>query len=260
MTARSETNRGAPPRDTPALAEHPSLDEVIAYHEGNLAEAEASRLQDHLLACPECTNRLLDLEAFAAVEPPAPGQPADFEVESFKRMLRQRNRQDRWRTFATVAASLLVASLAVSTWQAIGPSSTADAITPGSGDEAPAAAPAAPAVFSQVRILDVGLGASRSIGSAAPVVAAQPKESLVLLVIHPMTQERQLPRYWVELSSPEQVIVFGGFLEIDSAHTLNLGLPAGLLGPGRYEARLYGPDGERRELIESHAFEVRVGD
>lgn len=49
--------------------EHPSTDDLIAYHADTLDAAASERLQDHLALCRTCTQALLDLETFPEVEP-----------------------------------------------------------------------------------------------------------------------------------------------------------------------------------------------
>src|SRR3954452_24534213 len=44
---------------------HPEPETLAAYHDGELPEGEAQRLQDHLLACRECAALLVDLDGLA---------------------------------------------------------------------------------------------------------------------------------------------------------------------------------------------------
>ncbi len=44
---------------------HPDLEDLVAYHAGELAAVEEKRLQDHLVWCPECARLVLDLDTFA---------------------------------------------------------------------------------------------------------------------------------------------------------------------------------------------------
>lgn len=48
---------------------HPDLDRLAAYHEGELPEAEAERVREHLSLCRECADLLLDWRDFARGEP-----------------------------------------------------------------------------------------------------------------------------------------------------------------------------------------------
>ena len=61
--------------ETGTLAEDtPSDEELLAYLEGKLEGEAEERLQDHLAAHPETTQRLLDLQGFLQ-GPPANRQP-----------------------------------------------------------------------------------------------------------------------------------------------------------------------------------------
>ena len=48
---------------------HPGLDRLAAYHGGELPEAEAERVREHLSRCRECADLLLDWRDFARDEP-----------------------------------------------------------------------------------------------------------------------------------------------------------------------------------------------
>ncbi|HEX2252925.1 MAG TPA: zf-HC2 domain-containing protein, partial [Thermoanaerobaculia bacterium] len=49
---------------------HPEADELAAHHEGRLSGPRADQVRAHLAACPECAGLVLDLAAFATLEPP----------------------------------------------------------------------------------------------------------------------------------------------------------------------------------------------
>lgn len=51
--------------------EHPDPEVLLAYHEGELSEAEAERVREHLVECDACTDVILDFAAFPDLEPPA---------------------------------------------------------------------------------------------------------------------------------------------------------------------------------------------
>jgi len=52
-----------------AAGMHPGLDRLAAFHEGELPEAEAERVREHLSVCRECADLLLDWRDFARDEP-----------------------------------------------------------------------------------------------------------------------------------------------------------------------------------------------
>ena len=45
----------------PSIDQHPSPEQLVAYHERRLAEGEAEDVQAHLMACADCTAQLLEL-------------------------------------------------------------------------------------------------------------------------------------------------------------------------------------------------------
>lgn len=100
---------------------HPDVDELIAYHQGELAPERNESVQDHLVACRECTESLLELDAF--VQPGSGSAPARAEpspvaaVESFetaaawRALKRARSSYAPPRWPMRLAASLLVAAV-----------------------------------------------------------------------------------------------------------------------------------------------------
>lgn len=62
LGALAESERGK-------LGSHPDTETWVAYHGGELPQAQAEGLRDHLTVCPECADLLLDLDAFPQLEP-----------------------------------------------------------------------------------------------------------------------------------------------------------------------------------------------
>jgi len=74
---------------------HPTVEELAAYHRGELAGRARELLQDHLARCEECARLLLDLESFADLEPPSEAyRLSDDDVEEAKEALTARIRGD----------------------------------------------------------------------------------------------------------------------------------------------------------------------
>ncbi|HEX5760095.1 MAG TPA: hypothetical protein VF121_12970 [Thermoanaerobaculia bacterium] len=110
--------------------EHPAAERLAAYAGEELEAAAAERLRDHLALCRECSRLVLELRAFST-SAPAPDAPelAPAEVEREWERLRRRvgggggrpaarpRAAAPWLPWA-VAASLLVATLGVTTWGA----------------------------------------------------------------------------------------------------------------------------------------------
>ncbi len=78
---------------------HPSEENLVAYAEGRLEGRDTEAIQDHLAACAECADLLLDLEAFhedaddASGSEPAPAPPP----------------RPAWHRWAPIAAVLVAA-------------------------------------------------------------------------------------------------------------------------------------------------------
>jgi hypothetical protein len=71
--------------------EHPPAEDLVAYHEGKLAEAADDELRRHLVSCSECTHLLLDLQSFADLEPPEETQRlSDDDIAAQKEDLKLR--------------------------------------------------------------------------------------------------------------------------------------------------------------------------
>ncbi|HEX6201149.1 MAG TPA: zf-HC2 domain-containing protein [Thermoanaerobaculia bacterium] len=106
---------------------HPALDELAAYHRGELPEAEAERVREHLALCRECADLLLDWRDFARDEPPGAASAAAAAWERDREGVREGVRRRvgaaprrapivPWLVAAAAAAAALV--LAVLWWQA----------------------------------------------------------------------------------------------------------------------------------------------
>ena len=78
-------------RGEPGPGEHPDGATLSAYHARTLPEGEASRVQGHLVACPQCRDQLLEHARFMAspAEDPADGV-SSFEKAAEWRRLKER--------------------------------------------------------------------------------------------------------------------------------------------------------------------------
>ena len=127
MKERTDLKDALAPRGT---GPHLEPEEIADYHEGRLSPGDERRVQDHLVACRECSELLLDLEGlsdpgFGAGEalPEGTGervwegvrkevQPAN--VVPFKR----ESRDDTPRWLRSLAAMLLLSTMGLSGWVA----------------------------------------------------------------------------------------------------------------------------------------------
>lgn len=87
----SEAIRLLAERDRRSLGAHPKIEELAAYHAGELEPQAAARVREHISVCRECSDLLLDLINFADLTPP-PGEPdlTDDEMEQDWQALRAR--------------------------------------------------------------------------------------------------------------------------------------------------------------------------
>jgi len=98
--------------------EHPSPDQLFGYHERRLPPAVADSVQEHLVACEECSRAILDFAAFPSLVPPSERHrlsPADVE-ERWRGLERELARWSRplWqRHQVLLPAVALLAAMAV---------------------------------------------------------------------------------------------------------------------------------------------------
>jgi hypothetical protein len=65
-----------------------------AYQKGHLSEEERERIQDHFVFCGECSETLLDLDAFFSEEP-APGrQDPEKLMEAWNELVQSLDRKE----------------------------------------------------------------------------------------------------------------------------------------------------------------------
>jgi hypothetical protein len=107
-----------------AAGEHPAVEVLAEYRDGDIDGAMANEIQAHLVGCRRCAQALLDLEDLAAAASRPRSQVADFETTAAFRAFKERldwKRPSpifrRWRqSAAAVAAALLVAVIGQSAW------------------------------------------------------------------------------------------------------------------------------------------------
>ena len=113
-----------------APGSHLEAEEIANYHNGRLSPADERRAQDHLVACRECSELLLDLQnfgdpAFGAGEA-IPDRAGEQVWESVRKEIQAPNvvpferprRVESPRWLKSLAAMLLLSTLALSGWVA----------------------------------------------------------------------------------------------------------------------------------------------
>jgi hypothetical protein len=252
------------------LDEHPSPETLAAYHEGELADAEAERLRDHLALCPDCAELLLDLGGFADLAPPAGVRDlTDGEVETAWRALRPRLDEGREAPSASNLVrlpsppSVARPSRAAASWRwalaaswlaVVGLSLWVVALHREIARGAGAAAPVA----------DVAVAGLSPAGGDSTRGREEPRQpvlsasrGLVLQLVAAGLPDHA--GYTVEIQEAGTTgrVVWSGRAERDPMEKdFTVVLPPGFLRPGRYQVHLYGTEAGARRRMADFAFQV----
>lgn len=216
--------------------EHLEPEVLVAYHHDQLPAAEAEMVQEHLAACRDCADLLLELVRFGSAkeQPEAAPGVADFELEADWRALRARlepppspvaapsQRQTatspRW-PYA-LAAGLLLACLGLGGWVTVLQHQLAALRQP----------------QANLQILNLEVAAAQR-GEDEPVIVRGTGESVVLILNPPGPAPAVAHRAEVFNAEGRLVASVGGLLPAEPGN-FNLGLPRSLLPPGYYQIRL----------------------
>lgn len=226
---------------------HPAVDELIRYHGGELAEAEEERVRRHLVACAECQADLLDLDGFvnvgrerregtfpapAVTSPVRPAAPRPFALS---------------RGLVALAASLLVAVLALGVWVVLERQAARDLRQQVASLSAPRA---------DVPIVDL-LPDSIARGEQADraPVAWPPGDELVTFVLN-LPRAPEVSGFEVDLVGPGGEVTWSGPVERSRYGTFTLGVWRRHLTPGENRVLLHGVGPEGRRLLETYTFRV----
>lgn len=215
---------------------HPDAERLLAYRAGELPEAEAEELRDHLETCRPCLEDLLDLGAFVAAGQEGPPTARDLGAAAFWRSLRARvpGRSRRTVPFA-LAAALLAAAVGLGLW-GFQQRLLVDELQGQAGPQPDA------------RVVDLFPESSeRGGGAAEPLDLAEMGGFLTLILNLP--QEVNAEAFEVALEDPQGRRIWSGRLQRTPFGTLQLGLPRGLLGAGTYHLQADAVvDGGRRRV------------
>jgi len=249
------------------LGLHPDPETLAAYHEGELAGAEAERLRDHLALCPDCTQLLLDLGGFAALAPPAGVRGlTDGEVEGAWQAVRsqlaeteeapppsnllrlppplssQKGRPSRPAYLAWALAASWVAVVGLALW-----------VTALRRDNAVLARPAV-----NVAIADLAARGDTTRGERSDLRALPAGDRLLLIL-----DATDLPvrsGYEAEIADDRAAgpaLWTGRGLVRSGENNFTLELPPRFLPPGKYQVRLFGLEaGQRQRLAD---FPLKIG-
>jgi hypothetical protein len=128
MKERNDLKNALAPRGT---GPHLEPEEIADYHNGRLSPEDERRAQDHLVACRECSELLLDLQGlgepdFGAGEA-LPDRAGEQVWENVKKEIqpsnvvpfrRETRKSETPRWLRTLAAMLLLSTMALSAWVA----------------------------------------------------------------------------------------------------------------------------------------------
>lgn len=234
--------------------EHPTPEELLAFHFGALEAVDRDRVEDHLSRCPDCAELVLDFAAFPELEPVGEMTPEQQRaLAAQRRRLRELAREKsseegevrggggkvipgpwrgRLRTAWGVAAVFLVATVGLSLWIA------------GSG--------MAPKVVAGQPIV-----ASASTERGLEDVLEIPLEEPLFLVMIVGPAERGFPEYRLDLlnESGERVYSEAG-LHLGERGSLGFGAPRRWQPPGRYRFEIYGLRGNEAVHVGSLPVEL----
>jgi len=255
---RSRVARALEPameRDAATAGPHPSVDELVRYHGGDLGEEAAERVQAHLVVCAECLESLLDLESFVAAGASGEGaEPGSVPAETERsRRSTVSSASGSRRVALALAASLLVAISTLAFW-VVRERTAADDL------RQQVAALSAPR--PDVPIVDLFPDASvrRRPGDQSPTVVSAGEEYVTLVLNLPQAAEHD--RFEAELVDSQGRVSWGGPLTRSRFGTLTLGLGRRSLSPGDNRLLLYGvdeaegPGPGRRRLLETYSFRI----
>lgn len=230
--------------------EHPEADELVAYYEGTLSPGDMQRIQDHLLACRECAELIVDLEGLGDPEFGTGEVIPDESAELVWRNVRQQIRRDerpsnvvpfravpRW--VQPLAAMLVLSTLALSGWVAWLRGQVRDLSSP------------------QLNAPVLDLYPAGSTRGEGPAVQTVPPEARLFTVILNPAGRPAFETYELEILDAGGVVRRDGGLKPNPYGSFSVTLPKDLLGAGDFRVRLVGIDsGGGRQTVEEYALRI----
>jgi hypothetical protein len=239
----------------------PSPEELLAYRDGRLAEAERRRIEERIAVHPDAARALADLAAFPDVEP-APGTPelSDEEIG------------DRWQAFREKLPELPVPTpaiaidarparrgspftlrLAAAILMGLAIGGIAGFLGGRASRDQSSGAGSAINVRIAPELAPEGEGESR----AAPSILEMPEGAEELVLVLRLPAQRDFSDYEAEIVDGQGVRVWEREgLRPTEMGTFQVSFRAGTLKPGPLRVRLYGREGKGRTLIAT--YEVRL--
>ncbi|MEM7587722.1 MAG: zf-HC2 domain-containing protein [Acidobacteriota bacterium] len=243
-----------------SVGEPLDIEVLVAYHRNELPPEEAERVQDHLVGCPRSAQTLLDLSSFESDASRDSDAVTDLSAvaawRSFKPRITTANDDEGDRAkprsvwnarspLVAIAASLLMAVVGLSLW-------VAQLRGTNSGLEQTVAQLSQVQVNPPVFYLDETTRDADS-DVAAEVAANHP---FFLVTVIPGSTE-DFPAYEAEVENAAGQVIWNQTIALTDAATLRLMLPRQDFPAGDYQVRLFGRDGERKELLNDGTLNLR---
>jgi hypothetical protein len=220
------------------LTEHPTPDELLDYHLGDVTPGQRERIQDHLALCPDCTRSVLDLAAFPDIVAAEGGDRLPDTAAAWTRLREHtflaapaairppRASRRRARALSLIAASLLVASLAGYRLGRLGSIPEGQPFTP------------------MLRETEI----ERSASAPEEILVPGSVKGVFPLILSPDDTEG-FTRFEVEILQLDRPVLRETGLGSDASGNVSVYVPRDLSGP--LAVRLFGVgEGERTQLME----------
>lgn len=224
--------------------DHPTIDELIAYRGGELAEAETDRLQEHLAHCRSCLDRLAELEGFVEAGKQGPSEVASLEEASAWRALEEHRTAPRHtapgrNAALALAASFLVAAIGLGLWAMQQRIETAQLREQLAELSRPQPAIRVVDLFSEAHV--------RSGEGTEPTPVDLTAVEHLTVILHPPPEMPDFARYEAVIADPAGNERWRGRLYRDGFGDLVLGLPRPFVDARSHRIDLYGIGGDDRQ-------------
>ena len=223
---------------------HPESAELVAYRSGTLPEAAARGVGDHVFACAQCREDLLDLDSFLAAGAKRRERVRDFEAAVSWRSFRAGLDRRRPALSSLLAAALALAALGLGIW-ALQQRGLAEGLRERvSALVAPQ--PNAP-------IVDLFPRSSARGSAAGEEAVALPSGADFLTLVLNLPESPGFEAYEAELLDASGRVLWQGELRLSPFGTFRLGIWRSALAAGEHEVRLYGKEAAGRRLLETYS-------
>ena len=229
--------------------DHPTPDKLTAYRQGRTEDAETERIQEHLVLCRECLDRLAELEEFVEAGGEGPPEIASLEEAAAWRALRPRLRTPGRTVGGTVplalAAAILVAAIGLGLW-AIQQRMETGRLR---GELARLSQPQAAAT-----IVDLYSESAVRGGAEEPASVDLSATDHLTVILH-LPEAPEMVVYEAEIVDAEDRTLWRGRVRRED-YIFTLGIPRSFVDAGSYRIHLYGVIGEERRRIETFPMDL----